>query len=717
MKFKCLNRIALSFFAFSILGFAQDKRPPININGELCKLISEFTNSGKSTFFKCVENVGCLNVPKDYTLSSSEDPLLYIRGLKQDPAPTTRDLFHSQYNLGKLNQIVFATASADTSLSSQDIECLKNLSKNNKINVAAHSAGHVGLQKNAENLKGKVNSLFLLDNFYDPPGVKKSVSVIQPIKCSGFVTPHNQERLSSAKPDCNISYKQKGEHETAVIKTLAAGVLASTPKADSSPETAMITVTKSAHKTDRSPASTPSGGSHESHGSRQNAPENIPFSMDANFSEFSRSMSEAQNFAEKNSSQKNKDRFTALQEGVVDQYIHRSVQTLGCSNFNDALFFNGARLASLRLKNEGNIILGDAKNLGLLSRLSHNVDTWCKLNQKIEKSSSTQICIKTTYKHLKEVSEYFYNFSQQNPELDSNEKIYQKLKEEIENKDSTLSQKISLLKQTLKDNNVNISCKKEEGLNPFAIKNEKARPSGKYSQKPPRDSTLKAKIIRAARESVKLSKDESLKARNGLSVNNTSRGVFGRLRDKISTLFASREGDEIDPDILDPHNEYEKARSRSLCYRYTHIALASAGLTDKWHVRPPGYAKDATRDFIPNLKKADGSPYFSEQVMFSKGSGPTVRTDAANKLMLNELNKDKQGVYVVVYDNPSNPGHIGTVFYNEDKKQWEEYSDYMAPVFGQSVRSSGQAYRYGGRATNKIKAIYKLNDDKNGDRT
>jgi hypothetical protein len=709
MKFKSLHYVAVGLFVLKSIGFAQEnKRPALKINGQLCSLISEYSRSEKPNFFKCVENVGCLNVPKNYELLSSEEPLLYIRGLKQEPAPTTRDLFYSQYNLGKLNQIVFATASADTSLSNEDIECLKNLSKNNKINVASHSAGHIGLQKNASNLKGKVHSLFLLDNFYDPAGVKTSVSIIQPDQCSGFVTPHNQERLSSAKPDCKISYKQKEEHETAVIKTLSNSSTGNIAKSQDNSEVPLITITKTTDYVDRKPAA---------HGSSQSDRTSTSFSMDTTFLEYAKGLEEAEKFGLKGKSQKNKDKFSALQESVVDQYIHRSVQTLGCAQFDDTLFFNGARLASLRLKNEGNIILGDSKSVGLLSRLSHNVETWCQLSQKIEKSSSSQTCIKITYKHLKELSEYFFNFSQNHPDLDSSEKIYSKLKEEIENKDSILSKNIALLKQTLKDNNLNIRCKKEESLNPFAIKNEKANPSGKYSQKPPRDSSLKAKIIRAARETVKLSKEESLKARNGLSVNNTSRGVFGRLRDKISNLFASKEGDEIDPDILDPHNGYENARSRSLCYRYTHIALASAGLTDKWHVRPPGYAKDATRDFIPNLKKADGSPYFTEQVMFSKGSGPTVRTEAANKLMLNELNKDKQGVYVVVYDNPGNPGHIGTVFYNEDKKQWEEYSDYMAPVFGQSARSGGQSYRYGGRSTNKIKAIYKLNDDKNGERS
>jgi hypothetical protein len=94
------------------------------------------------------------------------------------------------------------------------------------------------------------------------------------------------------------------------------------------------------------------------------------------------------------------------------------------------------------------------------------------------------------------------------------------------------------------------------------------------------------------------------------------------------------------------------------------------------------------------------------------GGGPQVKSPAANKLLMDNLNRDKQGVYLVVYDNPykKSPGHIATIFYNEDKKQWEEYSDYMAPVQGYSSRKSTYGYHYGGSPTNTIRAIYKLND-------
>ena len=436
------------------------------------------------------------------------------------------------------------------------------------------------------------------------------------------------------------------------------------------------------------------------------------FSMDDTFSEYLKAISEAKSSSSRGKVENKNDKFSAVQEGVVDQFIHRSVQTLGCENFKDSIFFNGARLAALNLKNEGSIILGDQKNLGLLSRLSYNVEMWCRVNQKLEKNSY-ELCVKTSYRDFKELSEYFFNFSRKNPDLDTNEKIYQKLKEENQNPDSYLSNKIAKLQTNHKEGGFKVNCQSDKELNPFSIKNEKTKPTGKYSTKPPRDSQLKSKIMRAAREAVKLTKEESLKARDSLSSRNP-RGFFGRMRDRISNLFAAKEGDEVDPSLIDPHNGYEGARSRSLCYRYTHIALASAGLTDRWLVQPPGYAKDATRDFVPNLKKQDGSPYFKEQALFKAGTGPTVRTKAANDLLLGELNKDKQGVYLVVYDNPGNPGHIGTVFYNEDKKQWEEYSDYMAPVFGQSARGGGESYRYGGRSTNKIKGIYKLNDDKAG---
>jgi hypothetical protein len=705
MKFKSLSYIALSFFIFKNYGISFEKRPPVNISGELCEL----TQSLK-TGLNC-NSAGCLYVPSNYSRASSESPLLYIRGLKQDPAPTTQALFEGQYNLGKLNQIVFATASADATISKTDIECLKKLSKDNKINTAAHSAGYIGLEKNAEKLKGNVKNLYLLDNFYDPQGVKSSVSKINPDNCTGFVTPHNKNRYLSAKPSCEISQKgSDGEHVSAVIKTLGSGEKAIASKKEAPHSAPVTTTTKRAEAPSREPAS------HAIEPAKENVP---PFSLDNNFAEYSSSLSLAQISAEKNKSQK--DKFSALQEGVVDQYIHRSVQTLGCDNFKNTLFFNGARLAALGLKNEGNIILGDSKSHGLLSRLSYNVETWCRLSQKNDKESAYQNCVKSIYPELEELSKYFFNFSQNNQDLDSNG-IYQNLKQESDNPDSFLAKKVSSIQNKIKANNLSFKCKTEEGLNPFAIKNEKVNPTGKYSSKPPRDSALKAKIIRAARETLKLEEEESKKARDALSVHNTSRGVFGRLRDRISRVFGSREGDEIDPDDLDPHNGYENARSKKKCYRYTHIALASAGLTNRWHVSGNGSARNATEEFIPNLKKEDGSPYFSpiypdetKRKTMKRGDwggGPQVKSPAANKLLMDNLNRDKQGVYLVVYDNPykKSPGHIATIFYNEDKKQWEEYSDYMAPVQGYSSRKSTYGYHYGGSPTNTIRAIYKLND-------
>jgi hypothetical protein len=688
MKFKPLRYLILPLFLFTKISLCLDKSPSITTSGEICALTHSL-NPG----LNC-NSAGCLNVPQNNT-KSTNPPLLYIRGLKQDPAPRTEDLFTSQYNLGKLNQIVFATASSDIKISKKDLQCLQDLNTAKKIDVASHSGGYIGLEKNSDALKGNVNKLYLLDNFYNPEAVKNSVLTINPDQCSGFTTSHNLQRynqISSNIKKCTIN--QDTGHVTGVIKTLS-----KKENLYSSNDTSRAIASEPVPRGGTSLAKT------SSHGQGPTQETLSVSTPETNFDEYTKNLSDAQDYSKRNNNQRSKDNLLAFHENVTDQYIHRSVQSLGCSNFKDALLFNGSRLASLNLNeaSKKNIILGDSKKLGLLSRLNHNIVGWCRNTQGLKGKAANE-CEEKVFSILKDFSENFYK----------NNSSYQRIKQISQDPNSDLSKKISELERFL--NSKNIKCNREESLNVFSIKNEKAKPSGKYSDKPPRDSLLKAKIIRAARETVKLSKEESVKARNGLS-SNSSRGVFGRMRDKISSIFAGKEGDVIDSDLIDPHNNYENARSRSLCYRYTHIALASAGLTDKWLVRPPGYAKDATRDFIPNLKKVDGTPYFSEQVSFLKGNGPTVRTDAANKLMLSELSKDKEGVYVVVYDNPSTPGHIGTVFYNEDKKQWEEYSDYMAPVFGQSSRSNGQTYRYGGRASNKIKAIYKLNDDKNGEQS
>lgn len=212
MKYKSFVYIFYSIFLFKI-AFAQTKKPLVTINGQICrltKLLKEGLNCNEA---------GCLNVPANYSVQS---PLLYIRGLKQSPAATTQELFNKEYNLGKLNQIVFTTASADTNISNEDIKCLQNLSRENKIDVAAHSAGYIGLEKNASNLSGKVRSLFLLDNFYDPQGIKSSVSKINAEQCSGFVTPHNRLRFLSIKPmKCQIeSKKSNNDHVSGVIDTL-----------------------------------------------------------------------------------------------------------------------------------------------------------------------------------------------------------------------------------------------------------------------------------------------------------------------------------------------------------------------------------------------------------------------------------------------------------------------------------------------------------------
>jgi hypothetical protein len=160
--------------------------------------------------------------------------------------------------------------------------------------------------------------------------------------------------------------------------------------------------------------------SQANHG-RSNEFENR-FSIDSTFSEYLKEISEAQNSSAKSKSENKTDKFSAIQEGIVDQFIHCSVQSLGCENFKDSILFNGARLASLRLKNEGNIILGNPKDCGLLSRLSYNVETWCRINQKLDKNSYER-CVKIAFSELKDLSEYFFSFSQKNSELDTNENI------------------------------------------------------------------------------------------------------------------------------------------------------------------------------------------------------------------------------------------------------------------------------------------------------
>lgn len=207
MKLKSFFYIFYSLFLFKIT-FAQTK--PLTINGEICLLTKPLKEG-----LNCNE-AGCLNVPANYSVPS---PLLYIRGLKLSPAEETEQLFNKEYNLGKLNQIVFTTASADTNISNEDIKCLQNLSREKKIDVAAHSAGYIGLEKNASNLSGKVRSLFLLDNFYDPQGIKSSVSKIKAEQCFGFVTKHNKERYLKIN-DMKCTIDSKESHISGVFETL-----------------------------------------------------------------------------------------------------------------------------------------------------------------------------------------------------------------------------------------------------------------------------------------------------------------------------------------------------------------------------------------------------------------------------------------------------------------------------------------------------------------
>lgn len=153
---------------------------------------------------------GCLYVP---TVVMSR-PLFYIRGLIQgapySPPESTKSLFDSDggYNLASAakanNQMILATHSSNTILSSKTLGCLKHMSVDNKIDVASHSAGYQGLSNSSTVLSGSVANLQLLDCFYNTETVLSAVKNIHAGSCSGFYTPH---RTKSGQwiPD-NASY-------------------------------------------------------------------------------------------------------------------------------------------------------------------------------------------------------------------------------------------------------------------------------------------------------------------------------------------------------------------------------------------------------------------------------------------------------------------------------------------------------------------------------
>jgi hypothetical protein len=151
---------------------------------------------------------GCVYVPT----SANGPALVYFRGLIQDsprsPPESTQALFdlNRNYRLkiaaDTKKQILLATHKSTTALSSATLRCLKSLSHNNKVDVASHSGGGVGLSASKNLLEGQVSHLHLLDNFYGRETLRTAVLKIGPSSCSGFYTSHalaNLRSISAAK--------------------------------------------------------------------------------------------------------------------------------------------------------------------------------------------------------------------------------------------------------------------------------------------------------------------------------------------------------------------------------------------------------------------------------------------------------------------------------------------------------------------------------------
>ncbi|MEZ4815553.1 MAG: hypothetical protein R3A80_10165 [Bdellovibrionota bacterium] len=139
---------------------------------------------------------GCLYVPSAVT----SQPLIYIRGLIQESprsAPeSTKYLFdsHGTYHLNSVatanSQMILATHSHTTKISSSTLACLKTMNATSKVDVAAHSAGYSGLNASAGVLRGSVNKLSLLDCFYNTEMLLEAYNTIGARHCSGFYTDH-----------------------------------------------------------------------------------------------------------------------------------------------------------------------------------------------------------------------------------------------------------------------------------------------------------------------------------------------------------------------------------------------------------------------------------------------------------------------------------------------------------------------------------------------
>lgn len=120
-------------------------------------------------------------------------------------ASARRVLTKNNYNLQryKLKASLYATGSSHIGLSVDELLHLLLETRADRLILAAHSGGYVGLHKTLNSLsvelKKKVSGIWLLDNFYSPANTRKhltrmfSGSFLRS-RCLGYTTPHNHLR-------------------------------------------------------------------------------------------------------------------------------------------------------------------------------------------------------------------------------------------------------------------------------------------------------------------------------------------------------------------------------------------------------------------------------------------------------------------------------------------------------------------------------------------
>lgn len=140
---------------------------------------------------------GCLYVP----LKVAKRPLVYFRDQPLRSAAavpeSTQALFSSQarYQLHEVaeanEQVIFATHSPQTVLSEKTLACLKKFSSDNKVDVASHREGYLGLGTSAPLLKGSVSNLRLLDTAMNGDPLISAITGIGAPSCSGYYTSYD----------------------------------------------------------------------------------------------------------------------------------------------------------------------------------------------------------------------------------------------------------------------------------------------------------------------------------------------------------------------------------------------------------------------------------------------------------------------------------------------------------------------------------------------